>query len=202
MSVQFLFNNDDIKLAIIYCLENMKTGDKFSVNELWIELKKVIKHPSFTKFIYLVDKLKKENLYELKDDLIQIKKDNSFYNKMINLLLKNKEQITCKFPFTDELFDDIINNYNVDLNRLLTLLESNKIRVSLKRIKSKNKKTQIKTFYLKQKLYELTEDNARLTLNVKNLTSYKKKYYLVGLLFSILFTFTFLPIFYFFVSIY
>ena len=56
---------------------------------------------------------------------------------MINLLLKNKEKITCKFPFTDELFDDIINNYNVDLNRLLTLLESNKIKVSLRRIKSK-----------------------------------------------------------------
>lgn len=191
-----------MKLAIIFCLEHMKTDDIFSVNELWLELKKVVKHPSFTKFIYLVDKLKKENLYELKNDLIEIKKDKSFYNKMINLLLKNNEQITYKFPFTDELYDDIINKYNVDLNRLLTLLESNKIKVSLRRIKSKNKKRQIKTFYLKQKLFELDENNKRLTINVKELTSYKKKYYLVGFLFSILFTFTFLPIFYFFVSVY
>ena len=202
MRVQFLFNNFDMKLAIIFCLEHMKTDDIFSVNELWLELKKVVKHPSFTKFIYLVDKLKKENLYELKNDLIEIKKDKSFYNKMINLLLKNNEQITYKFPFTDELYDDIINKYNVDLNRLLTLLESNKIKVSLRRIKSKNKKRQIKTFYLKQKLFELDENNKRLTINVKELTSYKKKYYLVGFLFSILFTFTFLPIFYFFVSVY
>ena len=198
MSINFLFTNDDIKLALICCLENMKNNKKISIIDLWKNLKKIIKNPSFTKFIYLIDKLKTQNLYEL-EDLIQIKKSKTFYNKMINLLLKNQEKISYKFPVTNELFDDIINKYNINLNQLLKLLDSNKIKISLKKIKNKRKKITIKTFYLKKKIYELNTNN---NLLLKDLSFYKRKYYLLCVIFSFFFICSFLPFLYFIVSIY
>lgn len=200
MTVKFLFTNDELKLAIIYCLENLKKN-KISINDIWLELKKIIRRPSFTKFIYLINKLKNQNLYDFECKLDKIRKDKKFYNKMINLLLKNKEKITYKFPYTNELLIDIINKYDININNMMKLLETNNIKVSIKKIKNNKKKNIIKTFYLKHKIYELVDENKYLTNKIQEMSIYKQKYYLLTFIFSIFFTFTFLPIFYFFISI-
>ena len=77
-----LFDNNELKLAILYCLE--KTGMK----NLWKEVKKVTKKPSYFYFIYIVCQIKKSGLYPNMKLQIKIQKSNAFYNMLFKHLIK------------------------------------------------------------------------------------------------------------------
>jgi hypothetical protein len=85
-----LFDNTELKLAILYCLE--KTGSK----NLWKEVKKVTQKPSFFHYVYLVCQIKKSGLYPHMKLQIKIKRSNKFYNMLFKHILKYDYKIeTC-----------------------------------------------------------------------------------------------------------
>lgn len=143
-----LFNNNELKLAIIYCIE-----DNVEPNKLWKEIKNKIETPSFTQFIFYLYKLDQLKIYNIIIPKINI--TSNFYNKFIKILLINKEKVIDNFPLTNHLVIDIINNYDIKLKNLLKLLSENNISVSLSKIKDINKKNLIKVLYLKKEVEQL-----------------------------------------------
>jgi len=143
-----LFNNNELKLAIIYCIE-----DNVEPNKLWKEIKNKIETPSFTQFIFYLYKLDQLKIYNIIIPKINI--TSNFYNKFIKILLINKEKLIDNFPLTNHSVIEIINNYDIKLKNLLKLLCENNISLSLSKIKDTNKKNLIKVLYLKKEVDQL-----------------------------------------------
>ena len=117
-----LFDNTELKLAILYCLE--KTGSK----NLWKEVKKVTQKPSFFHFVYLVCQIKKSGLYPEMKLRVRIKRSNKFYNMLFRHLIKYDYQIETKrlkgvkdaslkneifLPITNEKFSQVIKRWKI-----------------------------------------------------------------------------------------
>ena len=100
---KYLFNNNELKLAIVYYLEN-----NIKSNNLWKEIKNSVENPSFTLFLYFLYKLKEESNYYIEIPKINI--NTNFYNKLIKILLINDEKILNNFPLTNQSIIEIINN--------------------------------------------------------------------------------------------
>lgn len=143
----YLFTNNQLKVAIIYYLEN-----NIKINNLWKKIKNTTENPSFTKFLFYLYKLKHQYV-TIKIPKINI--SSNFYNKLIKILLENKEKILDKFPITNQPIIEIINNYDIKLKNLMKLLSQNNIVISLSKIKDNNKKNLIKVLYLKNEIDEL-----------------------------------------------
>lgn len=143
-----LFNNDELKLAMIYCIENNVEPTK-----LWKEIRNKIEKPSFTQFIFYLYKLDQLKIYNIIIPKINI--TSNFYNKFIKILLINKEKLIDNFPLTNHSVIKIINNYDIKLKNLLKLLSENNISLSLSKIKDTNKKNLIKVLYLKKEVDQL-----------------------------------------------
>jgi hypothetical protein len=148
---KYLFNNNELKLAIVYYLEN-----NIKSNNLWKEIKNSVENPSFTLFLYFLYKLKEESIYYIEIPKINI--NTNFYNKLIKILLINDEKILNNFPLTNQSIIEIINNYDIKLKKLMKLLNQNNIVLSLSKIKDSNKKNLIKVLYLKKKVDQLKID--------------------------------------------
>lgn len=151
MTNEYLFNNNQLKVAIIYYIEN-----NIESNNLWNQIKKNVEKPSFTKFLFYLYKLKEQDTYNIVIPKINI--NANFYNKLIKILLNNKEKIVNNFPLTNQPITEIINNYDIKLKNLMKLLNQNNIVISLSKIKDNNKKNLIKVVYLKNEIEELKID--------------------------------------------
>jgi hypothetical protein len=151
MTNEYLFNNNQLKVAIIYYIEN-----NIESNNLWNKIKKNVENPSFTKFLFYLYKLKEQDTYNIVIPKINI--NANFYNKLIKILLNNKEKIVNNFPLTNQPITEIINNYDIKVKNLMKLLNQNNIVISLSKIKDNNKKNLIKVLYLKNEIEELKID--------------------------------------------
>jgi hypothetical protein len=106
-----LFDNTELKLAILYCLE--KTGMK----NLWIEIKKITKNPSYFHFIYFICQIKKSKLYPEMKLQIRIHKTNAFYNMLFKHLIKYDYKIeNGRLPLTNEKISKVIKRWNISKN--------------------------------------------------------------------------------------
>ena len=143
-----LFDNNELKLAIIYCIEN-----NVEPNKLWKEIRNKIETPSFTLFLFYLYKLNELKKYNIIIPKINI--TTNFYNKLIKILLINEEKLIDTFPITNHLVIDIINNYDIKLKNLMKLLIENNISIPLSKIKDNNKKNFIKVIYLKKEIKQL-----------------------------------------------
>jgi hypothetical protein len=179
MTNKYLFNNNQLKMAIIYYIKN-----NIDSNNLWNEIKKNVDNPSFSKFLFYLYKLKEHQKYNIEIPKINI--NPNFYNKLIKILLDNQEKISDTFPLTNQPIIDVINNYDIKLKNLMKLLNKNNIVISLSKIKDNNKKNLIKLLYIKNEIEGLKLD----------LFNY------ISLFFSCIIAFIFLFFLYIIVSIY
>ncbi len=103
-----IFDNTQLKLAILYCLE--KTGSK----NLWKEVKKITKKPSFFHFVYLVCQIKKSGLYPEMKIQVKIKRSNKFYNILFSHIIKYDYKIeNNRVPITNEKFSQVIKRWKI-----------------------------------------------------------------------------------------
>ena len=107
-----LFDNNELKLAILYCLE--RTGTK----NLWREVKKITKKPSFFRFIYFISQIQKSGLYPEMKIEIKIKRSKYFYNMLFRHLIKYDYEIendngSKLLPITNEKISNVIKRWNV-----------------------------------------------------------------------------------------
>ena len=113
-----LFNKNELKLAILYCLEQKETKN------LWKEVIKITKNPSFFQFIYFVYQTKNSKLYTELNLHIKIKKNSKFYNMFFKHLIKNDYIIiNNKLPITNEKISHVIKRWKISKKLVKQLTE-------------------------------------------------------------------------------
>ena len=113
-----LFNKNELKLAILYCLEQKETKN------LWKEVIKITQNPSFFQFIYFVHQIKNLKLYTKLNLHIKIKKSSKFYNMFFKHLIKNDYIIiNNKLPITNEKISHVIKRWKISKKLIKQLTE-------------------------------------------------------------------------------
>lgn len=113
-----LFNKNELKLAILYCLEQKETKN------LWKEVIKITQNPSFFQFIYFVHQIKNLKLYTELNLHIKIKKSSKFYNMFFKHLIKNDYIIiNNKLPITNEKISHVIKRWKISKKLIKQLTE-------------------------------------------------------------------------------
>ena len=113
-----IFNKNELKLAILYCLEHKKTQN------LWKEVMKIAQSPSFFQFIYFIHQIKKSKLYTELNLHIKIKKSLKFYNMFFKHLIKNDYIIiNNKLPITNEKISHVIKRWKISKKLVKQLTE-------------------------------------------------------------------------------
>jgi hypothetical protein len=113
-----LFNKNELKLAILYCLEQKETKN------LWKEVMKITQKPSFFQFIYFMHQIKNSKLYTELNLHIKIKKSSKFYNMFFKHLIKNDYIIiNNKLPITNEKISHIIKRWKISKKLVKELAE-------------------------------------------------------------------------------
>ena len=113
-----LFNKNELKLAILYCLEQKETKN------LWKEVMKITQNPSFFQFIYFVHQTKNSKLYTELNLHIKIKKSSKFYNMFFKHLIKNDYIIiNNKLPITNEKISHVIKRWKISKKLVKELTE-------------------------------------------------------------------------------
>jgi hypothetical protein len=102
-----LFNSDEMKLAVLYCLE------KGYRKKLWKAVKKIIKRPSFIYFTYIVTQIKKSSLYPKLSIKIKIYRSKKFYIMLFKNMIKYDYEIKNRLPITNEKIKDIIKKWKI-----------------------------------------------------------------------------------------
>ena len=129
-----IFNKNELKLAILYCLEHKKTQN------LWKEVMKIAQSPSFFQFIYFIHQIKKSKLYTELNLHIKIKKSLKFYNMFFKHLIKNDYIIiNNKLPITNEKISHVIKRWKISKKLVKELIEKIKF-TEIKQHEEYNKK--------------------------------------------------------------
>jgi hypothetical protein len=136
-----LFDNNELKLAILYCLERPGTKN------LWREVKKITKRPSFFKFIYFISQIQKSGLYPEMKVQIKIKRSKSFYIMLFKHLIKydykfgntfpNQSIGNSLLPITNEKVSHVIKRWKISNKLIQQFKEKYNLNKEIKPLKIK-----------------------------------------------------------------
>lgn len=135
-----LFNSDEMKLAVLYCLE------KGYRRKLWKAVKKIIKNPSYIYFSYIVTQIKKSGLYPKLNVKIKIYRSRQFYIMLFKNMIKYDYEFKNRLPITNEKIKDVIKKWSIPQKLVYKFTDKYKLQLKYEcQIKNKLEKIDFNT---------------------------------------------------------